>query len=162
MSSRKVPEVLFSARAIGGKLLFYNPEHLAMYLAEQEGEELIVHAVPAAKLSTKMKMYAYYHKVILNCAMIGYTHAGYSGLDLVKTDYLLRAEFAKGFIQKPNGEYQPIMLDKRGMTKTRLHKYLEDCIFFIETELQVIVPDSENYKANKDSGRNFKTVKTRQ
>lgn len=162
MSSRKIPEVIFTAKALNGYIVFDNMEELSMYALEHEQEELMVHIIPAAKVSPKLKMYKYYHKVILNCAMIGYTHAGYPNLDLVSTDYLLRAELAKSFVEKPGGEYQPIMLDKRNMTKARLHKYLEDCIFFIETQLQVIVPDSEAYKSGGDTGnRNFKTIKNK-
>lgn len=157
MSSRKVPEVIFSAVSRGNALVWHNPDDLERYLIEHRDEELFIHIELAAKLSQKMQMYKFYHRVILQCAVIGYTAVGYEGVDNVKADYLLRSEFAKDFIKGPKG-WEPIILDKRNMTKARLHKYLEDCIFFIENELQQGVPDSEAYKINKATGKNFRPV----
>lgn len=158
MATKRVPEVIFSATAYNERLVFDNTEDLRKYLVEHAGEKLFVHIEPEAQIAPKMKQYAFYHKVILHCAVLGYTNAGYEGIDNVNADYLLRASFCKDFIKNPNGEYIPIMLDKRNMTKTRLHKFMEDCIFFIENDLQVIVPDSDTYKLNKVSGRNFKKI----
>lgn len=158
MSSRKVPEVIFQACGVDGELVFSNPQDLTGFLMEHPEEVLLVHIELEAQTSAKMRMYAYYYRVILPCAVIGYTTAGYEGIDNVHADYLLRAEFAKDYIKKGN-DYVPIVLDKRNMTKPRLHKYMSDCIFFIENQLQQRVPDSEEYKINKQHGGNFQTVK---
>jgi hypothetical protein len=154
--SKKVPESIFKAFARGGKPVF-GPD-MNSYCIEHEGEELFVHVEPAVQLSSKMKLYAFYHVNILECAVIGYTAAGYEGIDKVKADYLLRAEFAKDFIKLPDGSYKPIMLDKKGMTMPRLLKYVQDCIFFIENELQIRVPEAEEFKLKKATGRNFLNI----
>lgn len=151
-------EGIFTFLSKDGKLCVTNPEDLRTYCYENDEQELIGEFKPVAKTSPKLRMYAFYHKVILHCAVIGYTYRGWSGIDKVKADYLLRAEFAKDYIQKPDGEYQVIMMDKRGMTKVRLHKYMSDCIFFIEEDLQQRVPDSEAYKLSRDTGRNFTKI----
>lgn len=156
--SQKIPESIFKFKSLSGKPVF-DYDDFNRYLLEHEGEDIIMHCKPEAKTPEKMQLYAFYHSNILNCAVIGYTYRGYTGMDTVKADYLLRAEFAKDFIEKPNGEYQPIMLDKKGMTKARLLKFVQDCIFFIETDLEVEVPSSEEYKLRKATGRNFKTIK---
>lgn len=158
MSSKKVPEIVFSATGTGGKIKWSNPEDLEKYLIEHDGEKLFVHIEPEAQLSEKTAMYAFLHRVVYPCAVIGYTACGYSGIDNVKAEYLLKAEFSKDFIKKPNGEYQVIILDKTKMTKARLHKFMSDCIYFIESELQMTVPDSETYKLNKLNGNNFEKI----
>lgn len=157
--SKKIPEAIFTAKAVNGKIVVSEPDHLNFYAIEHDNEELFVHVEPIVQLPEKMKLYAYYHVNILQCAVIGYTAAGYPGIDTVKADYLLRAEFAKDFIRKPDGSYTAIMLDKRNMTKTRLLKFAQDCIFFIETELGIIVPSSEEFKIKKATGKNFKEIK---
>lgn len=156
--SRKVPEVIFSATASGGNLIFENSMHLSMYCKEHEGETLFIHIQPDKQLSKKLQMYKYYHKVVLECAVIGYTSAGYPGMDTVKADYLLLAELAKDFIEMPDGKYQPRVMDKRDMTNSRLHKFISDAIFFIENEFDIEVPDSESYKISVGTGRDFKAI----
>jgi len=156
--SKKVQESIFPFTCKDGRVVWTYPEDVRKYCIEHEGEEIYAGFDPAVKLSAKMKLYAFYHVNILNCAVIGYTYAGYEGIDKVKADYLLRAEFCKDFIKKPDGTYQPIMLDKRNMTAARLVKFVQDCIMFIEETLQVDVPSSEEYKLSKGTGRSFKNV----
>ena len=156
----KVPEIIFKAFVKDGKLKFTDPEDVFKMCVEHEGQSLLVHFKEESKTSEKMRMFAFYYVNILQCALIGYTNAGYEGLDIVKTDYLLRAEFAKDFIQKPDGSWVAIMLDKRNMTKARLLKYITDCIFFIENELQVTVPSSDEYKVSVQTGKDFKKIKS--
>lgn len=152
-------EAIFSRLCRDGKMITINQEDERNYALEHDGEIIICHYKPAAKTSEKMKMYAYYHSAILDCAVIGFTYIGYEGIDKVKADYLLRAEFAKDFIMRPDGSVQPVMMDKKNMTKARLLKYLQDCIMFIESELQQRVPDSDEYKYKKLTGKSFKPVK---
>lgn len=152
-------EAIFRALCKNGKLFFHNSYDVERYCQDNEGEDLIVNMKPMAKTGQKMKMYAFYHGPLLDCALLGYNRQGYEGLDKVKVDYLLRAEFAKDFLLKPNGESIPIMLDKRQMTKDRLTKFITDSIFFIESELEMEIPDSQEYKINKGSSRNFKRIK---
>lgn len=140
-------------------MFFYNTYDLEKYCSMHEGEDLIISIKPFAKTGAKMRMYAFYHGPLLDCAVIGFSRQGYEGVDKVKADYLLRAEFAKDFLLKPNGEAIPIMLDKRQMTKDRLTKFITDCLFYIETNLEMTVPDAEEYKANKGTNRNFKRIK---
>mgnify|MGYP006921356593 CR=1 FL=1 len=156
--SNKIPELIFSARAENEKLLFRNPEDVRKYCIEHSDEDLLVHIQPLAKTAPKLKMYAFYYVNILECAVIGYTNAGYEGVDKVTADYLLRAQFAKDYIRKPDGTYEPIMLDKRNMSKARLLKLLQDSIMFIENDLGIEVADSEEYKVMKATKRNFKKV----
>jgi len=151
-------EAIFLAKSDRQKLTFYNTEDLATFCGENDGQDIIVSLKPKAKASEKTRLYAFYHGPLLHCAMIGYTFAGWEGLDKVKVDYLLRAEFAKDFLKRPDGSYQVVMLDKKRMTKNRFLKYVQDCLFFIENELKQGVPDSEEYKASKGTGHQFTKV----
>lgn len=155
----KISEAIFNFTAKNGKPIWHNIYDFERFLMENEGMELYVTFKQANKLSEKWKMYNFYHGVILNCAIVGYTKAGYSGIDKVKADYLLRAEFAKDFIVGPGGKTTVIMIDKSTMSKSRLLKLLQDSIQFIEEDLQMEVPDSNEWKAYKASGKNFTTVK---
>jgi len=152
-------EALFTAMCSKGKLVFYNTYDLERFCLENDGTEMIITIKESSKLSQKLKMYAFYHVAILDCAVRAYTNAGYPGIDKVKADYLLRAEFAKDFIEKPNGEFVPIMIDKRNMSKGRLHKFLSDCLFFLESEFSQEVPNAEEFKLKKATGRNYKEAK---
>lgn len=155
----KISEAIFKFTAKGGKAIYHNVYDFERFLLENEGLELYTTFKQANKLSEKWKMYNFYHGPLLACAIVGYTKAGYSGIDKVKADYLLRAEFAKDFIIGSGGKTTVIMIDKSTMSKSRLLKLLQDAIFFIEEELQMEVPDSNEWRAKKDTGKNFTTVK---
>lgn len=155
----KTSEAIFSSSTKDRKIIWHNVYDLERFLADNEGIDLYWTCKQANKLSKKYKMYAYWHVAILEAAVRGYTNAGYEGIDKVKADYLLRAELAKDFIIKPDGSRQVIMLDKSGMSAQRLHKLLSDAIFFLESELQVEVVDGQEWKLNRSTGGNFKTVK---
>lgn len=152
-------EAIFKALASKGKILYNNIYDLEKYCLENDGTEIMVSIKPFAKTGPKLRLYAYYHGPLLDYALKAYSSAGYEGMDKVKVDYMLRAEFAKDFILKPDGEAIPIMLDKSKMTKERLTKYVSDCLFHLEQEFQMEPPDSESYKINKATGRNFTQVK---
>lgn len=149
-------EAIFKAIPQRGRLTFLNLYDIERYCLENEGVELIVHMKEAAKTAPKMLMYAYYHCVILDSFIRGATRAGHSGIDKVTADYMLRADFAKDFVKGLDGVYKPILLDKSRMSKTRLHKFLQDSIFYIESNFEVEIPDSQAYKINKETGRDFK------
>jgi len=149
-------EAIFNAHSDGQRLTFYNTDDFAIYLAETKDEDLIISVKPKANAAEKLRMYAFYHGPVMHCAMMGYTAAGYHGIDKVKAEYLLRAEFGKDFIQKPDGTYQVIMLDRSSMSKNRFLKYLQDCLLFIEETLKMQVPDSEEWRMKQFTKRNFK------
>lgn len=154
----KVSEAIFPALCKDGKIISLNPEDERKFAIENEGQEIIKTYKLKAKLSELMRMFAFYHGPLLECAVIGFTYRGYEGIDKVKADYLLLAEFAKDFVKKPDGTYQVIITSKARMNKARFLKYLQDCIFYIENELQQTIPDSETYRLSKASGRKFKRV----
>jgi hypothetical protein len=155
----KVTEAIFKFHAKDGKAVYHNVYDYERFLRENEGVELYGTYKQANKLSEKWKMYNYYYGVILQCAILAYTKAGWPGVDKVKADYLLRAEFAKDFILGPNGKQTVIMLDKSGMTKARLLKLLQDCIQYLEEEFGQECPDSTEWKMKKETGREFKEHK---
>jgi len=155
----KITEAIFTFHAKDGKAVYHNVYDYERFLKENEGVELYGTYKQANKLSEKWKMYNYYYGIILQCAILAYTKAGYSGIDKVKADYLLRAEFAKDFIIGPNGKQTVIMLDKSGMTKARLLKLLQDCIQYLEEEFGQECPDSTEWKMKKETGREFKEHK---
>lgn len=155
----KISEAIFKLTPKNGKPFWHNIYDFERFLLENEGIELYVFFKQANKLSEKWRMYNFYHGPLLACAVIALTRAGYPGMDKVKADYFLRAEFAKDYILGPNGKQTVIMLDKSGMTKSRLLKLLQDCIYYLESEFGQECPDSNEWKAKKETGKDFTTVK---
>lgn len=152
--------IILSALPRQKKLCFYNQYELERFLDANEGEELIVELKLASKTTPKLKMYSYYQKIILSAAMRGYERIGYNGIDRVVADYKLKALYAKDYIVNVNnGEKEVFLMDKSRMTKDELWRYISNCIFFIESELGIPVPDSSEYKLNQETGRSFTSVK---
>ncbi len=141
-------KAIFTATPTNGRLIFDNRVDLESYCLENEGEDMIVDMKPVSKTSAKMRMYAFLFGPIMACASRGYTFAGYEGMDNVKARYKLQAEFAKEEMMGPNG-IETYLIDLSGMTKKRLHKFITDCLHFLETELHQKVPNSQEYLAMK-------------
>jgi tricorn protease-like protein len=144
MSSPK--KAIFRATSDGEKIVFNNPSDVKLFLQAHKDKRLVVTIESEADLSEKQRMYAYYHTAVLDSAVTGYTRAGYECVDKVVADYLLKANHAKDFVyNKIKNTYEPYLIDKKDMDRDRLFKYLSDCVFHIEVDLGIIVPDSKEH-----------------
>lgn len=123
------------------------------------GHRVVITIKTEESYPEKERLYAYYFGPFLSVATDAFTNAGYEGMDKVSTDYKLSAMFLKGFIKLPDGEREATILSKRKITKERLLKYVQDCIFFLESELNTQAPDSMEYKTFKLSGRKLRNTK---
>lgn len=153
-------EAIFTAIPMHGKLNYFNLYDLERYCIENEGIELHISMKHASKLSEKMKMFRFLFGPVMDSAVRGFTRQGWEGMDKVKARYRLQAEFAKEEMYNSKTQKTEIyLIDLSNMSKARLLKFIQDCLHFIETELETEVPDSEEYKASKSSGRSYKKVK---
>lgn len=156
-------EIIFKALAKDGKFMYPNgSQDVGNYLkelsTEPEGTELLVTMKPLAKVSQKIRMYAYLFGPLLDSAMRGYVYLGYNGIDKVAARYKLQAEFAKAELYNEKTKQTEIyLIDLSSMTKARLLQFITDCIFYIEEHLQQTIPDSAEYKAMKGDG--FMSIK---
>jgi hypothetical protein len=156
----KTTEAIFRATPKNSKLTWHNIYDLERFLTENEGIELTITMKQTSKLSEKIRMFNFLFGPLLECAVIGYTRAGYEGMDKVKARYKLQAELAKGEIYNAKtGKTEIYLLELSGMSKARLLQFIQDCIFYLEAELQMEVPDSDAYKLKKLTGREMKIVK---
>jgi hypothetical protein len=132
------------------------------YLMAMRGTAIDLSIQPSAITSEKLKMYAYYQKVILSVAIECFTDIGWEGVDEVSADEILKTQVAKEFIHNPlTGEEMMFVEPKAKMTKDRLIKYINDCILFLES-LGWRVPESDEYKAKMLTGvSGFESVKKR-
>ena len=131
---------------------FYN------YLAEMSETEIAMELKPAVKLSEKQQMYAYYYGPLLSVAINAFSDLGWESMDKEKADHLLKEQCATGIMIK-NGKESTYLEDKSGMTKKRLHKYITDCILFLEQDLGIQnIPDAETFKYKESTGYNFKSI----
>lgn len=103
-------------------------------------------------------MYAYLQRVVYPHAIEAYNDIGEFGIDIVVIDYMLKAEFAKGFRINKAEKEEVYLLDKKHMKKERLHKYICDVINHLEINMNHRVPDSQEYKDMLSTGRHFKQV----
>ncbi len=153
-------EALFTAIPKNGKLWFSNVEDLFKYCVENEGIELAINVKHLAKLPEKLRMFSFLFGPLMDTAVRGYTRQGWEGIDKVKARYMLQAEYAKEDVFNPKtGEVKTTLIDLKSMSKARLHKFISDCIFHLETHLEVEPPDAEAFKIKKLTGRDFKSVK---
>ena len=127
------------------------------YLTQMADTELYMEIKPKAKLSEKQMMYNYYHKVVIQAAQQGLEALGWELLNKEKVDHILKSQCAVGIMIKDGKEHE-YLEDKSRMNKKRLHKFITDSIFFIESELQVRVPSSQQYKDKERFGREFQSV----
>lgn len=105
---------------------------------------------PEDSTSKKKKMYDFYHKAILDAAMIAFSDMGWQSMDKYKADILLKNECAKDVIVNDDtGEEIVFTLEKRSMNKERLHKFLSDCITFLEIDCGVIVVSGSEWRLSK-------------
>jgi hypothetical protein len=116
------------------------------FLRGNIGKSITVELKLTEKLSEKQRMYDYYHKIILAVAMQVYSNEGWDAMDKVKADFFLKAECGKGIMYNPVTETQEVyLLDKSRMNRDRLHKFITDCITFLDIEKGAKVPDSASY-----------------
>ena len=127
------------------------------------GKELTVEMKLSTKIPEKARMYNFYHRVILGIAMQCFSNDGWEAVDKVKADYILKAECGKGIMYNhKTGEEDIYLLDKAKMNKDRLHKYITDCITFLEVEKGYIVPDSASFIAEIQTGmKGFKSTNSK-
>lgn len=123
------------------------------------GKKVLLSAKLASDVSEKDKLFAYYYKVIVPRAVIGYTDSGYEGMDKVSADYMLSAELLKGYVKDPDGNYIPTVISKSTITKDRLYKFVTDCIHIIESRFGLPVPDASEYLESIRSNRKLKKAK---
>lgn len=151
-------EGIFKAYAKQGKIQYSSPDDLFKYACENEGA-LVVSIKPEAKISEKMQMYAYLFGPVMDCAVRGFTAAGYELMDKVKARFLLEAELAKAEAYNPKTGKTTIYTESiSSMDKKRLLKFLQDVLFFLESELGQRVPDAEQWKLRKLTGRSFDRI----
>lgn len=146
-------EAIFTFQSRSGKGIPTNPHDLELYFLENEGEDIMVTMKPLAKVSEKMKLFAYLFGPLMDAAVRGYIYQGYTGIDRVQARYKLQAEFCKKELYNEKtmrAEYT--LEDLSGMTKNRLLQFVVDCVFFIEENLGQRTPDSAEYKAMRGDG----------
>jgi hypothetical protein len=122
-----------------------------------ENQEKILKVEFSAKISKsdKQEMYDYYHKVVLSVAIQVYTNEGWENMDKVKADHFLKMECAKGLVYNYKMDRTELFIEEKSkMNKERLHKFISDCVTFLEIEKNARVPDAESYKIDKETGIN--------
>lgn len=130
------------------------------FLRGHKDQEITVEMKPTAKLSEKVQMYNYYHRVILGVAIDCFENDGWEAMDKVKADYLLKMECGKEIMYNEKTDTEQIYLfEKSGAPKRELHKFICRCITYLEVERGYRVPDSESYTFSKNTGLDgFKKV----
>lgn len=92
----------------------------------------------------KERMYAYYHTVIIEVARLFLRDSGEQA-DEYDADIFLKSMFAKKHVINPHTKEEYIVLiDKKDMSRKRLHEFISDCIFYLEhLGYEVPVPEKK-------------------
>ena len=152
-------KAMFNCVPKNGKMVYPSPDYVS-YCLENDGIEMVSTFKPAAKMGEKERMLKYLFGPLLETAVYGYYQQGWNGIDKVKAAYMLRAEFAKDFIHNGKTGRRAVVIESiEGMDKARLLRFVQDVIFFCETDLQVRAPDSQEYKMMKLTGMKLKSTK---
>lgn len=153
-------EAIFGFTPKNGKMVFDNEEDVYKYCCERNGIHQTMTLKDTSKLSEKQKMYDYLFGPVMDCAVRGFTAAGYNGIDKVKARYILEAEFCKEEIYNPISNKTKIRTEHvSSMGKARLLKFIVDVLLFLELELSQRVPDSEEYKMKLKYGKDIRRIK---
>lgn len=140
-------DVIFTATPKDGKLIFSNADHLRRFCLENDGTEQTVTMKATAKTSEKQRMYAFIHGPVLATAVRGFTRHGYDGIDKEAAKQFLKKMFANSHIYNSKSEkYEIYTMSLSRMNKAELLKFLQDCLFFIEKDLDMEVPDAAQYR----------------
>lgn len=132
------------------------------YLLEKEGVKQLVTLKDYASSSEKERLYAYLFGPVMKCAVDGFTASGESGIDKVKARYVLEAMFCKAeSYNSKTGKVTIYTESVSAMGIKRLHKFISDVLFFLESELQQKVPDAEAFKMRLKSGRDYESINKR-
>lgn len=136
-------------------------EDFYKFLSENIEQELRISIIKSNEISKKQQMFDYYHKVVLAVAIQVFSNEGWEGMDKVKADHFLKEHCAKGLIYNYKLDREEIYFEEKSkMSNKRLHKFITDCIIFLEVEKGAKVPDSESYKFEQQTGLSgFKTIK---
>lgn len=118
----------------------------SIWLRDNLDQKFMVYLTPWDPSDEKLLMYAYYYASVLEAARKGFRRHGYHGMDKDKCDNEMKLMFASYKYMTPKGE-RIGTLDKRRMSKARLYQYIDDCILFIETELETGVMTVEEFKS---------------
>lgn len=131
----------------GGGFDCGDQEGLKKFIAMNHGKEMILTLKNFSKSSEKQLMYSYYQKAVIGCTIIALTNDGWESVDDIIADSFLKQQVAQKLGYNKKGDvvikYEE---DKRSMSKERLHKYISDCIMFLENTFSIQVPDSQEYK----------------
>ncbi|MFN5416464.1 MAG: hypothetical protein ACK5B9_05360 [Flavobacteriia bacterium] len=123
------------------------------FLLENNEKTLKVEFSAKISKSDKQEMYDFYHKVVLSVAIQVFTNEGWDAMDKVKADHFLKMECAKGLVFNHKLDRTEIFIEEKSkMNKQRLHKFISDCIVFLEVEKGARVPDADSYKIDKLTG----------
>jgi hypothetical protein len=130
------------------------------YLRGMVGKELTVEFKETAKLSEKVLLYAYYHRVVLKVAIDCFENDGWTSMDKVKADYILKAQCGKEIMYNEKTKQEQVYLfEKSAASKKDLYDFVCRCITFLEVERGYTVPDSDSYLFKKSTGLDgFKKV----
>lgn len=155
-------EAIFELTPKDGRLPFHWDSDLQKYLLEREGVRQIIKFKDIANSTEKERLYAFMFGPVMSAAVQGFTAAGHEGIDKVKARYMLEAEFCKAeSYNAKTGKITVYTESVAHMGVKRLHKFVSDVIFFLESELHQKVPDADAWKLRMSTGRDYESTKNK-
>jgi len=133
-------------------------EEYQKIIKEYDGLDVVVTIEEAEAIGAKQQMYNYLCGVLYPSAVKAFRYFGFEYVDAAYVDHKFKCMFAVGTVTNSKGVEENYPKDKSKMKKDELHRFITDCILFLEKEMDWKVPDSSQYKMYQQTGRNFKKV----
>lgn len=155
----------FKCKAHDGKMIYSNSRHFEghgimtdhrAFCIEHEGKEFIGSFQEVGSIPEKQKLFNYLHGPIIDYTMRALTDEGWELMNEAKAYGYLIDELAFEVIRNKNGEEKrvPISMGSSDTPKSRLVKFVNDCILLLETRHDTRVPDSQEYKDMMEKKKN--------
>lgn len=146
-----VPKDCYNSKEAADGL--FQQEDFRTYLRGMAGKDLTVEIKETASLPEKVRLYNYYFKVVLGIAIQCFEHDGWTSMDKVKADHLLKFECGKEIMYNEKTDTEQVYLfEKSAATKKELYDFVCRCITYLEVERGYKVPDSDSYLFRKATG----------
>lgn len=131
-----------------GRLRAKNPKDYEKFLQEKEGKELIGTLEDKELIGERKKMLNFFHGPVLDQCVRAWHELGDPGVDKVVAKYRLKAYFLKDYFINKDKEEEHFVRSLGRTTKEELKRFLDQVLYFMQTDLETSVPDPQQYKLN--------------
>lgn len=131
-----------------GRLRPKNPEDHEKFLKEKEGRELIATMEDKSLIGERKRMLNFFHGPVLDQCVKAWHELGDPNVDKVVAKFRLKAYFLKDYFINADNEEEHFVKSLGRVNKEDMKRFLDQVLYFMQTDLETDVPDPQQYKLN--------------